>query len=151
MKTRRHVIAAGLISALTFTLALNSSVRGDDPKPDDKKDAVLDLKKMQGEWVSRDDSGESTWKFKGDKLSIKTPSRMYEITLRLDPKAKPNPSVDMKVGDDSPNAKGITGLAIYKFDGDKKLAICMGAGDAERPIEFKSDFPKIILFELTKK
>lgn len=151
MTTRRFFLSAGL-PAVCFALWFGKApVQGDEPKPVISKDAENDLKKMRGEWVSRDDAGESTWKFQGNKLSIKTPSRMYEITLTLDPKAKPRPTVDLKVGEDSPNARGTTGLAIYKFEGEKKLLICMGAGDAERPTEFKSDFPKIILFELTRK
>jgi uncharacterized protein (TIGR03067 family) len=149
MKTRRGLLFASLLVFLCLPLTL--TVRGDDAKKDDKKEISGDLKKMQGEWVSKDDQGESTWKFKEDKLSIKTPTRGYEITLTLDPKAKPHPTMDLKVDDDSPNAKGVTGLAIYKFDGEKKFSICMGAGEAERPKEFKSDFPQTILFELSKK
>ena len=149
MKTRRGFLGAGVLAALGLTSAL--TVRGDDAKKDDKKEIDGDLKKMQGEWVSKDDQGESTWKFKDDKLSIKTPDRAYEITLKLDSKAKPHSSLDMKVSDDSPNAKGVDSPAIYKFDGDKKLAICMAGQSGVRPTEFKSDFPNTVLFELTKK
>ena len=42
-----------------------------------------DLKTMQGEWVSKDDQGESVWKFKGEHVSLKTPTRAYEMTIKV--------------------------------------------------------------------
>ena len=68
--------------ALTLTLSLPALARDDDKDKDKAKDkpATGDLKAMQGTWTSKDDSGESTWEFKGDKLSIKTPTRAYEKT-----------------------------------------------------------------------
>jgi uncharacterized protein (TIGR03067 family) len=135
MLTRRNALA----SCLALGLALPAW--SDEPKATDEQKAEVarDLKKMQGEWVSKDDQGESTWAFKGDTLSLKTPTRAYAITITLDPTAKPIAAMDMKVSEDSPNAKGYTGLAIYKFEGENKLVICFGGGDAGRPTEFKSD------------
>ena len=147
-------------SLLLAALALGfnaTAPRADDPKKDEPKkeraEAADDLKKMQGEWTSKDDQGESTWTFKDDRLSLKTPTRAYEITLKLDPKAKPTPTVDMKVTDKSPNAAGFTGLGIYKFDGDKSLQICFSGQDGtNRPSEFKTDFDKAqFSFDLKKK
>jgi uncharacterized protein (TIGR03067 family) len=110
-----------------------------------------DLKMMQGAWVSKDDEGESTWTFKEDRLSLKTPSRSYEIKVTLDPAAKPIPTMDLKTLPDSPNAPDYLAKAIYKFDAEKKLSICFGSAESDRPKEFKMDFPNSFLFELTKK
>ena len=46
-------------------------------RADDAKNADADRKAMQGDWVSKDEQGESTWTFKNDHLSLKTPSRAY--------------------------------------------------------------------------
>ncbi|MFO0952917.1 MAG: TIGR03067 domain-containing protein [Isosphaeraceae bacterium] len=116
----------------------------------DDKAAEADRKAMNGLWVSKDEQGESTWLFKGDHLTLKTPTRAYECAVTLDPDAKPEKSVDFKALDDSPNAKGAMAAGIYKFDG-AKLLICFNGPDGERPREFKNDFPKALLFELSKK
>ena len=142
---RPMIRGASLAALLVLSLA---AARGDEPA----KGAEVkgDLKAMQGTWVSKDDQGESTWVFKGDRVSIKTPSRGYEMTARLDPDAKPEKAITFQVLDDSPNAKGAKGEAIYKIDGDT-VSICMGIQDAGRPKEFKMDFPNSVLFELKKK
>jgi uncharacterized protein (TIGR03067 family) len=142
----RNARAWAVLVGAVALVAASAGLRADDePKVEG------DLKLMQGEWVSKDDSGESTWVFKGDKLSIKTPTRAYEISLKLDSKADPK-AVDFKVLEDSPNAKNTESKGIYKFeDKDKKLSICIPAMEATRPKEFKTDFPNAILFELSKK
>ena len=120
--------------------------RGDEAKVEG------DLKAMQGEWVSKDDQmGESTWVFKGDKLTIKTPSRGYDITVTLDPKAKPEKAIDMQVSEASPNAKGVKALGIYKLDGAKALTICFGGPSGERPKDFQADMMQSFAFELRRK
>jgi uncharacterized protein (TIGR03067 family) len=134
-------------SLLAFVVAATATRAADEPK------AVVegDLKKVQGEWVSKDDTGESTWSFKGNKLHIKTPNREYDITIKIDKDAKPNATIDLDVAKDSPNAPGTKAEGIYKFDGDSKVSICFGAGDAGRPQEFKTDLGTSFNFELTRK
>jgi uncharacterized protein (TIGR03067 family) len=131
--------------AVIAGVALSGTVAADEPK----KEITGDLKNLQGEWVSKDDSGESTWNFKGDALSIKTPSRAYEIKIKLDAEAKPAKAIDFKVSDDSPNAKGFQALGIYKIDGDK-ATICFGS-ESSRPKEFQADFQTTFLFEMKRK
>jgi uncharacterized protein (TIGR03067 family) len=142
--THRPTAAVPLLAVLF--LAAPTLLRADEPKA-----PTGDLKSMQGEWVSSDEqNGESTWSFKNDRLSLKTPTRAYQITVKLDPEAKPERSIDFKALEDSPNAKGAMAQGIYKFDGEK-LQICFNGPDGERPKEFKNDFPKSLLFELKKK
>ncbi len=119
----------------------------DDPKPDEPKG---DLKAIQGAWVSKDETGESTWTFKGDKLSLVTPARKYEIMIKLDGEAKPHKAIDFDVDKDSPNAAGYKAAGIYKLEGDK-LTICFGDEQVGRPKEFAGDFQSTFLFEMTKK
>ena len=141
MISRRAVVTSVL--ALVFAAPM---VRGaDEPKIEG------DLKALQGEWISKDDQGESTWTFKGDKLKLKTPGREYEITIKIDEKAKPQKTMDFAVAEDSPNSKGFKSLGIYKLDGDKKASICFGAEGTNKPEEFVTDFGKTFNFDLTKK
>lgn len=131
--------------SLAFALiALGSAdLHAEEPKGD--------LKIMQGEWVSKDDNGDSTWKFEGDKLTLKAPGRTYEIVVKLDEAAKPFKTIELNASEDSPNAKGFKGPGIYKLDGEKTLTICFGASNS-RPTEFKTDFAaSTFTFELKKK
>ncbi len=143
--TIRSVMRPGL-GLLSLALAIVSGLRADEPKP-----LSGDLKAFQGEWVSKDDSGESTWVFKAERLSLKTPTRAYEITITLDPESKPEKAIDLKVLDTSPNAKGYQAPGIYKFDGEDKLSICFGGEGADRPKRFEADFQSTFLFELSRK
>ena len=134
---------------LGFGLILGTvpSLHAEDPKDNEIKG---DHKAIQGTWISKDDMGESIWIFKGDKLSLKTPTRAYEMTIKLDPDSKPERAIDFKVLESSPDAKNTKADGIYKIDGDK-LQICFGGQEAGRPKEFKMDFPNSFLFELKKK
>ena len=133
-------LVLGSLVALLFTgLAV-----AEDPKP---KELTGDAKTVQGRWVSKDESGESTWVFEGDKLKLDTPTRKYRMVCKLDTETKPHKSIDLDVQPDSPNAAGTLGKCIYKLDGDK-LTICFGG--EKRPEEFKNDFPTSFIFELTR-
>ncbi len=126
-------------------LAASSRIQADDSAK-----VEGDLKAMQGEWVSKDDSGETTWKFQGDRLSVKAPGRAYEFVIKIKADAKPEKHLDFTATDDSPAAKGSKAAGIYKFDGEK-LMICFAAPEADRPREFKTEFPNSFTFELKKK
>ena len=138
--------------AMSLGYATRPALAFDDPKKPADAAVEGDLKTLQGEWISKDDSGESTWTFKGDKLHLKTPTREYEMTIKLDPAAKPEKTIDFNVSATPPNSAGTKALGIYKADLEKgKLQICFGGGDAARPTEFKMEFPSAFLFELKKK
>ena len=94
---------------------------------------------------------ESVWKFKGEHVSLKTPTRAYEMTIKLNPKGEPEKHIDFDVPEDSPNAKGYKAQGIYKFDQDGTLKICFSDGDSGRPKEFKTDFGKSFSFDLKRK
>ncbi|GAC1469848.1 MAG: hypothetical protein NVSMB9_14210 [Isosphaeraceae bacterium] len=145
---RSFLVASGTIG---IGLAIGARLQADEKKADEKKkEPSSDLKNFQGEWVAKDEMGESTWTFKENRLSLKAPSRAYEMTIQLDNDAKPERSIDFQVLESSPNAKGAKALGIYKFEGEA-IWICFGAGDVPRPKEFKNDFPNGLLFKLNKK
>ena len=136
---------ARLVIGSVFLLVGTGLVMAEDPKP---KELTGDTKAFQGRWVSKDEQGESTWEFEGDKLKLDTPSRKYRIVWKLDSETKPHKSLDLNVQADSPNAAGTVGKCIYKLEGDK-LTICFGGEN--RPDEFKNEFPAAFMFELARK
>ena len=140
-----------LAACLAWTPHL-AAAASDEAKTSADVTIAGDLKALQGDWISKDDSGESVWTFKGDMLHLKTPTREYEMTIKLDAAAKPEKTIDFSVSESSPNSAGTKALGIYKTDADTgKLQICFGGGDAPRPAAFKMEFPSAFLFELTKK
>lgn len=147
LSTRRLWLASALGLGLVFTSV--QTLRAEDPK-EKAVEVKGDLKTLQGDWVSKDDSGETTWSFKGDRLSLKTPTRSYEMTVKLDADAKPEKAIDFRVLDTSPEAKNTKADGIYKIDGEK-VQICFAMQETGRPKEFKMDFPNSFLFELKKK
>jgi|GEM_PF-1111647 len=139
MPLRRH-----FLKTIAWSLALAPvAVRADDNADE--------LKKFDGSWISKDpNSGDATWTFEKGKLKLEAPGRSYKITIKVDTAAKPHKTMDMKVDEDSPNAKNFDGPAIYKFDGEDKISICFGTQG--HPTEFmtKDDF-SAFNFELTRK
>src|SRR5271157_232787 len=102
-----------------------------------------DLKTMQGQWISKDgQAGESVWNFKEEHVSLKTPTRAYEMSIKLNPKGEPEKHIDFDVSEKSPNAKGYKAQGIYKFTGDGTLKICYVAGDSGRTKECKTEIGK---------
>ena len=111
-----------------------------------------DLKTMQGQWISKDGQGaESVWNFKEEHVSLKTPTRAYEMNIKLNPKGEPAKHIDFDVSEKSPNAKGYKAQGIYKLTDDGILKICFGDGDSGWPKEFKTDSGKTFSFDLKKK
>ncbi len=94
---------------------------------------------------------ESVWNFKAEHVSLKTPTRAYEMSIKLNPKGEPEKHIDFDVSTDSPNAKGYKAQGIYKFAADRTLKICFSDGDSGRPREFKTDFGKSFSFDLKRK
>jgi uncharacterized protein (TIGR03067 family) len=138
--------ALAMLFGLGLTLAVVPAL-AQDRKPEEPAD---DLKVLQGSWVSKDDTGESVWTFKGNDLSLATPTRKYDMTIKLDPAAKPHKTIDFHVKADSPNAAGAKAEGIYKIEG-AKLVICFGSEQAGRPEAFEADMQMTFLFDLSRK
>ncbi len=90
------------------------------------------------------------YRFKDKKLEIKAPSRSYTMTITLDPKAKPDKTIDFKIDEAPEDAKGKTSKGIYKFEGDDTLVLCF-SGEGDRPSKFEQIGFEQILIKLTRK
>lgn len=116
---------------------------------DDKDKVEGDLKKIQGKWsTSAGDGGKVTYTVDGKTLKVVAPSRTYEMTLTLDPEAKPEKSIDFKIVGGPDDSKGNTSKGIYKFDGEKFVFCFAPLGD--RPAKFEMEGYEKILVTLTK-
>ena len=116
----------------------------------DEKGVDAELKKFKGKWTTpTGDGGKSTYTFDGKKLKVVAPSRTYEITVTIDPAAKPDKTIDFKIDEAPDDAKGKTSKGIYKFDGDDKLVWCFRP-EGDRPDKYEMVGFEQILTELTK-
>ena len=138
----RRVLMGLALAALAVPAA---SLRAADEKLD------ADLKAIQGKWATKAGNGDKvTYTVEGKKLTVVAPSRTYEITMTLDPAAKPEKTLDLKINEAPDDAKGKTAKGIYKFDGNDKLIFCfrpMG----ERPTKYEMEGFEQILTELKRK
>jgi uncharacterized protein (TIGR03067 family) len=148
---RNGMVISAFIGLSLVLVAMSGAWASRDDEKSKETKIEGDLKTIQGDWISKDELGESTWTFKGDHLSIKTTDRAYEITIKLDSKADPEQHMDFTVLKDSPNAQGSKAAGIYKLTDDGKLLICFASPDGSRPKEFKTDFGSAFSFELKKK
>jgi uncharacterized protein (TIGR03067 family) len=110
-----------------------------------------DLKNIQGEWtVPSGFGGEVSYTFKGKSLSIESPNRTYKMTVKLDPKAKPEKSIDFHIDEGPDDAKGKDSKGIYALEGDDTLTLCF-SGEGDRPTKFEQIGFEQILTKLKRK
>ena len=138
-----RLLGMGLVFAGLLVSA--SAVRADDAAVE------KDLKKLEGEWTVKSEGGsEISYKFKGDKLEVTAPSRSYKMTVKIDPAAKPEKTLDFHIDEGPDDAKGKTSKAIYKFDGDDTFIFCMRP-EGERPDKYEQIGFEQILSTLKRK
>ncbi len=133
----------GLAACLLLTT--NLGVRADD------KAAAAELKKLVGEWTVKSEGGsEIRYTFKGDKLEVVAPGRTYKITVKLDPEARPEKTLDFQIDDAPEDAKGKTSKAIYKFEDDDTFVFCLRP-EGERPTKYEQIGFEQIVTKLKRK
>jgi uncharacterized protein (TIGR03067 family) len=133
------------LAALVLGLLATGAGAADDGK------ISADLKKLEGEWTTPSrGGGDVAYTFKGDKLTVKAPTREYKMTVKLDEAAKPNKTIDLHIDEGPDDAKGKTSKGIYKFDGDDKFVFCF-TPEAERPTKFEQVGFEQFLTELKRK
>lgn len=134
---------AGLAAAIVVSLAAAPSI--------DDSAADQDLKKLEGEWVATNPDGSSvSYTFKGKRLKIVGPTRTYEMSITIDPEAKPEKTIDLKIEEGPDDAKGKTSKGIYKFDGDEKFIFCF-TPEGDRPAKYEQVGFEQFVMELKKK
>jgi uncharacterized protein (TIGR03067 family) len=98
---------------------------------------AADLKKLQGAWTTKaHDGSEVVFTFKGDKVTVKAPTRTYEMTVALGESDRPERTIDFKIDQGPDDAKGKTSPGIYKFDADDALVVCLRP-TGDRPTKFE--------------
>jgi uncharacterized protein (TIGR03067 family) len=145
MLTKRAWMAVALAALIVPMAHLHAA----DDKDKEKDKVEGDLKKIQGKWsVAAGDGGKVTYTVDGKKLKVVAPSRTYEMTLTLDPDAKPQKTIDFKIVEGPDDAKGNTSKGIYKFDGEK-FVFCF-APQGDRPTKFEMEGYEKILVSLSR-
>lgn len=119
----------------------------------DEKDQVKGpLRRMQGEWTFTASNGDTgTFRFEGDQVTAEMNDQKYVAKTTANRQAEPHPTIDFDVKEAPGDVVGKTLLGIFKFDGARKLILCVGGPDQSRPTEFKAEGDGAMLFELTKK
>ena len=113
--------------ALVALLAAGTGLRAADDKVEG------DLKKIQGKWTApAGEGGKVTYTFTGRNLKVEAPSRTYQMTVTLDPSARPEKSIDFKIDEAPDDAEGKTAVntALQKMftDGSWKKALETNVG-----------------------
>jgi uncharacterized protein (TIGR03067 family) len=137
---------SGMGLILASLLATATPLRADDAA------VKKDLKTLEGEWtVESGGGGEVHYTFKGDKLDIKAPSRSYKMTVKIDPSAKPEKTIDFQIDDGPEDAKGKTSKGIYKFEDDNNTLVICFRGEGDRPDKYEQIGFEQILSKLKRK
>ena len=133
------------VSLLAACITAGSACLADDDA------GQKDLKTLQGEWtVPSGFGGEVTYTFKDKSLAIESPNRSYKMTIKLDPAAKPEKSIDFQIDEGPDDAKGKTSLGIYKFEDDNTLVFCF-RGEGDRPAKYEQIGFEQIVTKLKRK
>lgn len=129
--------------ALAALIVPAANLRGADDKVDG------DLKAIQGKWSMKAEDGHKvTYTVSGKSLKVVAPSRTYQITLKLDPEAKPEKTIDFQIDEAPDDAKGKASRGIYKLEGEK-FVFCF-APQGDRPAKYEMEGYEKILVTLTR-
>ena len=111
-----------------------------------------DLKVLEGEWtVKSEGGGDVVYKFKGNKLEVTAPSRSYKITVKIDPTAKPEKTIDFQIDDSPDDAKGKTSKGIYKFEDASNTFVFCFRPEGDRPEQYEQVGYEQILSKIKRK
>ncbi len=137
------MLAKKLLLAVALIVPSVAAFAADDAKVEG------DLKKIQGKWTApAGDGTKVTYAFDGKKLKVVAPTRTYEMTVKLDPEAKPDKTIDFQIDEGPEDSKGKTSKGIYKFDGDD-FVFCF-APQGDRPTKYEMEGYEKIVTTLTK-
>src|SRR5262249_19386675 len=144
-----RAVAAALMGFLVPALWAGSSLCGGGvgALADDEKSASDVLKGFQGAWISAGAQGglDSEWTFEGETFKATVNGMDYTCKVKIDPKAKPNATVDLHIEEGPEDSKGKTSKCIYKLDGEK-LTLCVSTPGKDRPKTFEQVEDEAYLF-----
>jgi uncharacterized protein (TIGR03067 family) len=151
MGTRASATVLMVFWALVLGVGWSLSGSAAHTRADDEKSSADVLKTFQGTWIPADEQGglDSKWTFEGESLKATVNGMDYTCKVKLDPKAKPHPTVDFIIEEGPEDSKGKTSKCIYKLDGEK-LTLCVSTPGKDRPKEFEQVEDEAYLFELKK-
>jgi uncharacterized protein (TIGR03067 family) len=143
--------ATGLTVFLVLAIGVSFSLVGGAARAlaDDDKSSSETFKALQGTWISENEGIDSKWTFEGEKVKANVQGVDYTCKVKLDPKAKPHPTLDFVIEDGPDEFKGKTSKSIYKLDGEK-LKLCLSLPGKDRPKEFEQTEDESYIFELKK-
>ncbi len=135
----------GMGLLISSMIAIVASPRADDA-------AVRQaLKTLAGDWTVKSQSGDEVlYKFMGDKLEVTAPSRSYKMTVKIDPTAKPEKTIDFQIDDGPDDAKGKTCKGIYKLEDNNTFTFCFRS-EGDRPDKYEQIGYEQILSTLKRK
>jgi uncharacterized protein (TIGR03067 family) len=137
--TAMGLVLAGMLVTATATRADDAAIE-------------KDLKVLEGEWtVKSGGEGDVLYKFKGNKLEVTAPSRSYKMTVKIDPTAKPEKSIDFQIDEGPDDAKGKTSKGIYKFEDDNNSFVFCFRAEGDRPDKYEQVGFEQILSKLKRK
>lgn len=135
---------------IVATLVSSVALKAEEPPqglsyPDDRRQTLVDLAKLQGSWVrvlgeneARRSTAPESWTatYEGDRLTLESGGQHYRTGLvTLDASRMPRAINTWDL--DGPNKDAVF-PGIYEFDGDK-LKVCFARPGEKRPTEFKAD------------
>ena len=137
--TGMGLVLGGMLATVTATRADDAAIEND-------------LKALEGEWtVTSGGGGEVQYKFKGNKLEVTAPSRSYKMTVKIDPTAKPEKTIDFKIDEGPDDAKGKTSKGIYKLEDDNNTLVFCMRPEGDRPDKYEQVGFEQILSKLKRK
>ena len=148
----KAMIASAMGLTFLLTLSMGAGLESGEATLQADDNANVDLfKPFQGTWASYGEGIPATWIFDGEKITASIAGVAYIGHAKIDPAAKPHPTIDLAIVYGPATAKGKTVKGIYKLDGER-LTLCITAfGGEGRPEDFAQVDDDVYLYELKKK
>jgi uncharacterized protein (TIGR03067 family) len=141
-----------LVRRFGLSLIVAALAAGSASAQDEKDQVKGPLRRMQGTWTFTTSNGnEGKMVFDRDTARAEFDGETYVAKVTTDRRAEPHPTIDFAITEAPNDSVGETARGIFRFDGARKLTLCIASPGQPRPTEFKAEGDDVRLFELTKK